>query len=134
MKQYRSSIMYHIHVYSSSRLYQRPLPASSCASSENNDCFPCYHGAAVIPEKYGTVNIFKFIARTPLPETCKSQYFNAPFNLPTQTEMNSLLACAKIQVATGNNMEVQVALPPPPALLAIIRGMVGGPIMSGAYL
>ena len=74
---------------------------------------PCYHGAAVITEKYGTVNTIKFVASRHLTEAWKNQYKNLVFDVPTQAEVDEVLDNGRLMVATGNNLQVPVALPPP---------------------
>ena len=88
-------------------------PPVCCAYSSNGDGLPCYHGAAVITEKYGTVNTIKFVASRHLTEAWKNQYKNLVFDVPTQAEVDEVLDNGRLMVATGNNLQVPVALPPP---------------------
>lgn len=82
-----------------------------CVYSETEDRLPCYHGVTVLCERNGAVNIVKFVARRHLAEAWKLQYANSDFNIPFQAELDTVLACAKQQVATDTNMGVPVALP-----------------------
>lgn len=89
------------------------IPPSCCAFSQNGDGFPCYHGAAVIAEKYGALNMWKFVHIRHLTATWKSQYHNVSYTIPPQYKVDSVLEKAKSEVDSGDAIQVPKALAPP---------------------
>lgn len=88
-------------------------PPSCCAYSMVGDGFPCYHGAAAICERTGTVNVHKFIARRNLTVQWKQQYADICFDLPRQVDMDDVIVRAQGLVDSGEHVRIPVALPPP---------------------
>lgn len=88
-------------------------PPRCCAYSEKGSGFPCLHGVAVICEKYGTSNLYKFIERRHLTTTWKTQYENIFFSLPHQSLVDDVILAAKRQVISGKHLQVPKAIPPP---------------------
>lgn len=88
-------------------------PPSCCAYSTNGTGFPCYHGAAVIGEKHGYPNMFKYVAVRHQTSAWRNLYKDLCFQIPSQTDIDVLLTEAKLSVVNGTNVRVPKALPPP---------------------
>lgn len=83
-------------------------PPLCCAYSSNGDGFTCFHGVAVIAEKYGSINLqkFKFIG------WC-TQYNGIFFAMPVQDDVDNVMAIDENLVVSVSNMSVLVAIAPP---------------------
>lgn len=88
-------------------------PPSCCSFSKLGDGFPCLHGVAVICEKYGSVNLHKFIAPRHISSSWKRQYENVNFTVPPQDKIDNVIQSAKRLVAMKQNLQIPKALPPP---------------------
>lgn len=77
------------------------VPPSCCQYSQSGDGFHCYHSAAVLSEKYGAMNIWKFIAVRHLTSTWKEQYFNISCTVPAQHKVDSVIMAARTLVDSG---------------------------------
>lgn len=86
---------------------------SCCAYSKSGDGFPCLHGLAVIAEKHGTVNAYKFLSRRHLSETWKYQYEDVSFPFPAQCDIDDVTIRAARSVENGENLSIPVAIAPP---------------------
>ena len=84
-----------------------------CAYSKMNTGIPCLHGIAVLSEKYGASTLYKFIHPRHLTTAWKEQYEGLDFQLPVQSDVDSVVRAAKRSVVKGRNLQVPKALPPP---------------------
>ena len=95
-------------------LSSEPLtPPTCCVYSMVGDSFPCWHGTAVLCEKYGSVNLHQFIAERNLSIRWKEQYDGTSFKLLCQADVDKVLLDAQDAIARGECMNVPVALAPP---------------------
>lgn len=72
--------------------------------SQSEDGFPSYYCAAVLSEKYRSVNICKVIAVPHLTSTWKEKYASVSF--PAQHKMNSAIMSAQTSAESGEGIQV----------------------------
>lgn len=89
------------------------VPPSCCSYSQARNGLPCYHGVAVICEKYGTMNLFKFISKRHLTTEWKKQYEGIDFDVPNEADIEEVFAGARRLVETGGNIHIPLAIAPP---------------------
>lgn len=94
------------------QLFGEGKPPQCCAYSTNGTGFPCYHGCAVLSEKHGALNVFRFIDKRHLTASWKMQYEGVTFLLPDQCDVDNVVLEAARLVAENNNLHIPVALPP----------------------
>ena len=88
-------------------------PPSCCAYSINGDVFPCLHGVEVLCEKYGAVNLHKFIHVRHVSSAWKRQYNGVNFTVPPQHKIGEILTAARSLVESKKNLQIPLALQPP---------------------
>ena len=88
-------------------------PPSCCAYSTNGSGIPCWYGVAVLLEKYGPSNLYRFIEARHLTSAWVMQYANVEYSLPSQARVDDILLNAKKLVGTKENLQIPKALPPP---------------------
>lgn len=66
----------------STNQYRNTTPSKFCVYYTNRDEFQCINGVDVIIQNYGTMSLFKFIARSHLTEKWKSQYKDVDHDIP----------------------------------------------------
>ena len=88
-------------------------PPSCCAFSLDDSVFPCWHGTAVICEKYGSMNLFKFIGARNLTVAWKEQYVGVIFPMQIQADVDRVILDAQEQVLSGSPINIPVAIAPP---------------------
>lgn len=88
-------------------------PPTCCSFSKLKVGIPCYHGAAVICEKHGSVNMFQFIAERHLTAAWKKQYEGLDFKLPSEDKIEKVYAEAHLLVSNGDNLSIPLAIAPP---------------------
>lgn len=98
-----------IRVVLSSEAFSPPLCGSYFT---NGDGFPCWHGVAVICEKYSSMNIYNFIDKRHLTETWKLQYGDVSYPLPERQDVDSFIFEAHRKVFRNENIQVPKALTP----------------------
>lgn len=86
---------------------------SCCAYSKLGTGYPCFHGVAIIAERFGSTNLYRFVDEKHLSSTWSKQYEEVSFNSPSQHDVDSVMMHAKRLVATGANLNVPKAIPPP---------------------
>ena len=91
----------------------RQSPPVCCGYSSNGDGIPCFHGVAVLCEKYRTANIHRFIAEKHLAARWSELYMDVSFTLPSQSDVDSVISRAKVSVIAGTNLTIPKSLPPP---------------------
>lgn len=89
----------------------QPLPVC-CLLSTEGDGYPCWHGAAVIREKYGSVNLFNLIAPTHISSIWKTQYDSVLFRVPDKYDVDRIVLEAEELVSSGQHISIPVALAP----------------------
>lgn len=87
-------------------------PPKCCVYSTNRTGSPCFHGSAVLGEKYGYANMHKFVTKRHLTAAWKELYDNFSFPIPSQSDVDALRIQAKISVIKGTNVKFPKSLPP----------------------
>ena len=89
---------------------EQQKPPECCAYSFDRALFPCWHGTAVLCEKCGTMNLFKFIGPKNLTDAWKEQYEGRMFGMPLQADVDRVVLDAQEQVLSGSTIHIPVAL------------------------
>ena len=95
------------------RLPTRPHIAPECCAYAGKNWLPCYHGVAVIVQKHGEGQLYRFIPKSFQTAAWKAQYDGVECNYPSQADIDLVNAEAKALVESGNALHQPVALPPP---------------------
>ena len=74
--------------------------------------FPCFHGTAVLCEKYGSHNLYKHIAWRHLTKAWKENYYDL-CSLPPAYSVDKVIKQAKRLVALRQHLKIPKAIPPP---------------------
>ena len=88
-------------------------PPECCAYSQMGNGFPCLHSIAVIVEKHGPGNVYKFIDERYLTQAWKSTYDGIEVRTPAQHSIGAAMRAAKDRVISGDYLLGPKALAPP---------------------
>ena len=102
--------------YSSHRveLSREPhVPPMCCKYSRMGNGMPCYHGVAVILQKYGSGYLHKCIAERYLTSTWKAAHEGASYAVPAQYEVEEVEMAAKRAILSGHYIRCPKARAPP---------------------
>jgi hypothetical protein len=88
-------------------------PPECCAYSQMGNGFPCLHSIAVIVEKHGPGNVYKFIDERYLTQAWKSTYDGIEVRTPAQHSIDAVMRAAKDRVISGDYLLGPKALAPP---------------------
>lgn len=97
---------------------EKQTPPLCCGYFPSGGRTPCFHGAALIAEKNGSINLHKFIAPCHLTSASFAKYDSICFVIPAQADVDNVMAnsenlLASGSKASGSNMSLLFAIASP---------------------